>query len=319
MNAVNVGVFSLVSGRCVTLEGMTVLEVIQRSSEFLARKGVDSPRLQAELLLALVLGLPRLKLYLNFERVLTTEEQNRIGELVKRRGAREPLQHIIGSTSFCGLELLVNRHVLIPRPETEILAEIAWQFLDARTLSSMAGENQHGETPRSPVVLDIGTGSGCLAIAVATKCVAARIDATDLSPAALAIAGANAQRHGVAERIRFYEGDLFADLKAENQFDLIISNPPYIPSTEIEKLEPEVRNYDPEAALDGGEDGMKFYRRLASEAPPFLAPQGSFMAEFGDGQEKSLATIFTEQGWVVEQIIPDLSRKPRILVARHRR
>src|SRR5262249_2495644 len=151
---------------------------------------------------------------------------------------------------------------------------------------------------QSLLALDIGTGSGCLAIALAVNCPSARFHATDVSPAALAIARANAQRHGVAERIQFYEGDLFADLKTNGQFILLVRNPPYIPTAEIEQLEPEVRDHDPRTALDGGTDGLDFYRRLASVAPPFLAPDGKLMAEFGDGQGKPIAALFTEQDWV---------------------
>jgi release factor glutamine methyltransferase len=141
---------------------VTVLEAIQRSVDFLAKKGVDSPRLQSELLLAHALGVPRMKLYLDFERALTTAEQDQLRELIRRRGLREPLQHIVGSTSFCGLEIAVNRHVLVPRPETELLAEGGWQFLNSRPASP------------APSALDFGTGSGCLSIALAGKCPAAR-------------------------------------------------------------------------------------------------------------------------------------------------
>src|SRR5438132_4822743 len=154
---------------------MTVLEGIQRSTEFLAKKGVESPRLQAELLLAHVLKLPRMKLYLNFERALAPAELDAVRELVRRRGQREPLQHIIGSTSFCGLEIAVNRHVLVPRPETEQLAERGWRFLSTI--------NHQPST-----ILDFGTGSGCLAIALALNCAAARIFALDISKEALKLA-----------------------------------------------------------------------------------------------------------------------------------
>src|SRR5438477_2628749 len=221
---------------------MTVLEVIQRSTEFLAKKGVDSPRLQTELLLAHLLRLPRMQLYLNFDRALNPDEINGMRERVKRRGQREPLQHIIGSTSFCGLEIAVNRQVLIPRPETELLAEYGWQFL-AR-LSTL--------NPQLPTVLDFGTGSGCLAIALAVNCPAAQVYATDLSPAAFDLAGQNAARHGLAQRIHFLQGDGFAALPAQTRLDLIISNPPYIPTAEIEALQREVSAYDPPQALNGG-------------------------------------------------------------------
>jgi release factor glutamine methyltransferase len=234
---------------------MTVLEVIQRSSEFLAKKGVESPRLQAELLLAHVLELPRMQLYLKFERELSPAELQRARELVRRRGQREPLQLITGSTSFCGLEIAVNRHTLIPRPETELLAEQGWQFLNSLGSSEA----------QPPTALDFGTGSGCVAIALAVKCPVAQVCAVDVSAKALHLAGENVARHGVSERVRLCQGDGFTAVHPAARFDLIIGNPPYIPTAEIDKLEPEVQHHDPRPALDGGPDGLDFYRRLAAE------------------------------------------------------
>ncbi len=178
------------------LSAVTVVDVIQRSSEFLARKGVDSPRLQVELLLAHILQLPRLKLYLNFDRMLTEPELEQLRQLVKRRGQREPLQHILGTVSFCGFELEVDGRVLVPRPETELLAERAWEHLARMTAPP-------------PIALDFGTGSGCLAIAMAAKCPAARIYAVDVSDEALAVARRNAERHNAAGRIQFLHGRHF--------------------------------------------------------------------------------------------------------------
>jgi release factor glutamine methyltransferase len=282
---------------------MTVLEVIQRSSEFLSRKGVDSPRLQTELLLAHVLHLPRMQLYLNFERALTESELGNLRELVRRRGQREPLQQITGSTSFCGLEIAVNRDVLVPRPETELLAEQACQFLAQRV----------AETP--PSILDFGTGSGCLAVFLASKCSGALVSAVELSPKALELARDNAARHGLSERIRFLQGDGFAVLPPTSRFDLIVSNPPYIPSNEISVLQPEVRDYEPRLALDGGADGLDFYRRLAKESAQFLGPGGKLMLEFGDGQAARLRDLFEQHNWVVEAVLDDYTRRPRILIA----
>lgn len=285
---------------------MTVLEAIQRSTEFLAKKGVDSPRLQTELLLAHLLKQPRMRLYLEFERVLTPAEVDGLREFIKRRGQREPLQHIVGSTSFCGFEIVVNRDVLIPRPETEVLAERGWTFLNQ--LSTLNAQPS--------TVLDFGTGSGCLAIALASKCPAAEVYAIDISPEALALARQNAARHGVAERIRFLQGDGFAAAPEGAQFDLIISNPPYIPSGEIALLQAEVRDYDPHRALDGGVDGLDYGRRLAAECAPFLKPDGRVMLEFGDGQAEGLREIFQRQLWIVEAVEEDYSHRPRIMVAR---
>ena len=305
---------------------MTVLEAIQKSAEFLAKKGVESPRLQIELLLAHLLKLPRMKLYLNFERVLAPAETDALRELVKRRGQREPLQHITGSTSFCGFEIAVNRHALVPRPETELLAESGWEFLS--TLN-----------PQPSTALDFGTGTGCIAIALAMKCPSAKIVATDISPDALALARENATRNNVAGRIEFLQGDGFAALHSEGrvtrapnikdenegsqssplrkmEFDLIISNPPYIPSAEIAALQPEVRDFDPRGALDGGADGLDFYRKLAEEAKPFLKPGGKIMLEFGDGQADAIRTLFEAEKWIVEAVREDYSHRQRILIAK---
>jgi len=295
---------------------VTVLEAIQRSTEFLTRKGVDSPRLQTELLLAHLLQQPRMRLYLDFERLLTPTEVDAFRELIRRRGQREPLQHITGSTSFCGLEIAVSREVLIPRPETELLAERGWTFLTK--LSTLNSSPRHNAvTAGQPsTVLDFGTGSGCLAIALASKCPAAEVYAVDISPEALAAARRNAARHGLAERIRFLQGDGFAALPEEVRFDLVISNPPYIPNGDIASLQPEVRDYDPRRALDGGADGLDYARRLAAESARLLKPAGRIMLEFGDGQAEPLRAILQGQNWIVEAIEEDYAHQPRILVAR---
>jgi release factor glutamine methyltransferase len=294
--------------------GVTVLEAIQRSGEFLTKKGVDSPRLQTELLLAHLLGLPRMQLYLNFERVLTEEDVNKFRELVKRRGQREPLQHILGSTSFCGLEITVNRNVLVPRPETELLAERGWQFLNQLSAET-SKSNTHPRPLQAISALDFGTGSGCLAIALADKCPAALLHAMDSSEQALEMARQNAARLGAGDRIHFVLGKGLQTLPPGIVFNLIISNPPYIPTAEIETLQPEVRDFDPRQALDGGADGLDFYRQLASKASERLSAGGKIMLEFGDGQAKSLANIFESENWVVEEIVEDYTHRPRILIA----
>lgn len=289
--------------RCRSLAAVTVLEIIRRSSEFLEKKGVESPRLNIELLLAHALNMPRLKLYLNFDRVLNEAELNTVREMVKRRAVREPLQHITGSTSFCGLEMKCSRTALVPRPETELLAERAWQFL--LTLNS----------PLS-TALDLGTGTGCIAIAIAKKATGVTVHAVDISAEALALARENTAANQVSDRIIFHEGDAFAALPRESKFDLIVSNPPYIAAEEIATLSPEVRDFDPRLALDGGADGLDFYRRLATDAGAFLKPGGKLMLEFGDGQETALSKLFFDEKWIVEEIVADYSSRPRILIAR---
>jgi release factor glutamine methyltransferase len=281
---------------------MTVLEAIQKSTEFLAKKSVDSPRLQSELLLAHVLKIQRLKLYLDFARALTDAETTTLRELVQRRAAREPLQHILGAANFCGLEIKVNRSVLVPRPETELLAEHGWKFL-----SSLS---------RDSTFLDFGSGSGCIAIAISHYAKQSRGWALDRSADALAIAAENASANKVNDRLTFVESSGLQALDRALRFDLIISNPPYIPSAEIDTLQEEVRNFDPRMALDGGPDGLDFYRQLGSEAAHFLEDGGKMMLEFGDGQETALPPIFTIEGWQVESIANDYNRKPRILILR---
>lgn len=280
---------------------MTVLESIQKSADFLAKRGVESPRLQTELLLAHLLKMPRMNLYLNFERVLTPAETDLLREAIMRRSRREPLQHIVGSTSFCGFEMAVNRHALVPRPETELLAEAGWTFLSAINHPSTA--------------LDFGTGTGCLAIALAAKCPEVKIIALDISAEALTLAKENAAKNNVDGRIEFLHADGFDALNTA-QFDLIISNPPYIPTGEIATLQPEVRDFDPRAALDGGMDGLDFYRMLAARAKAHLKSFGKIMMEFGDGQAEAIRRIFENEKWIVEAVKEDYSQRARILIAR---
>ena len=329
---------------------MTVLEVIQRSTDYLAKRGVESPRLQVEWMLAHVLKLPRLQLYLNFERKLDEADLTTLRQMVRRRGTREPLQHILGSVSFCGIEIAVNRHVLIPRPETEQLAQLASQHLQARFAitphpasghplpSSDEGRGQGEGCPLSnPAILDLCTGSGCLAIYLAVKHPSARVIATDISAEALEVAQSNASQGGVSERVTLLQGDLFdaltkaapsprpsppmgarepeAKAAGDIRFDLIVSNPPYIASAEIETLQPEVRDHDPKLALDGGADGLDFYRRLAEETPRWLRPGGVLMAEFGDGQGAAIGRLFGSARWPSPCLEKDLSGRERFLIA----
>lgn len=282
---------------------MTILEVIQRSSDFLGKKGVGAPRLQVELLLAHVLKMPRMNLYLNFERALSGPEIETLRDLVRRRGQREPLQYIVGSTSFCGLELAVSRHVLVPRPETEMLAERAWKFL--------------GQLPADPPprALDLGTGSGCLAVALAVHAPNVRLDAVDISEDALSVARQNAARHQLVERIEFHLGNGFAALDPAKHFDLIVSNPPYIATAEIQTLEPEVRDHEPRLALDGGADGLDFYRRIAAEAGAFLRAGGMVMLELNDHGAEAVGKIFQDHGWTIKSIEPDYNQYQRIFIA----
>lgn len=287
---------------------MTVLEAIQKSTEFLTKKGVDSPRLQSELLLAGVLKTERLKLYLDFGRELAAEETALLREWVKRRGEREPLQHILGVTCFWGFEIRVNREVLIPRPETELLAEQGWMFLNGLCDRGIA----------APAFLDFGVGSGCISIAIARKCPAARGFGMDVSESALEVARANLRASELDGRIELIQTESLRESRGrlpQEGVDLLVSNPPYIPSGEIPHLQEEVRRFDPALALDGGVDGLDFYRMLAVEGKGVLKEEGRLMVEFGDGQEDALVELFEESGWGVEAVLPDLAGKARMLRA----
>lgn len=287
---------------------MTVLEILQRSTGYLAARGVDSARLNAELLLSHVLGRPRLRLYLDFEQRVAEADLSRARELVRRRGQREPLQHLTGTAAFLEHELEVGPDVLIPRPETEGLAQAAIHRLRAMS----------GADPLR--VLDFGTGSGCLAIAIAAAMPVAEVHALEVSSAALDTAVRNARRCG-QERIRFHLGDGFTALRdgsgpSPGELDLIVANPPYIPTGDLDGLAPEVRDHDPRAALDGGVDGLDFYRRLAREALLWLKPEAPLLMEFGDGQAPALRTLFHQGGWNLEAVGKDLSGTERILIVR---
>jgi release factor glutamine methyltransferase len=273
---------------------MTVLEAITKGTEFLTRKGIESPRLQVELLLAHLLNLPRLRLYLEFERALSDAQSDALRELLVKRGNHVPLQHLVGSTSFCGCPIIVSSAVLVPRPETETLAEEAWKFLNG--------------LGREATFLDMGTGSGCLPIAIASHCKTVRGVGIDVSEAALTIAKENVLKNNLSDRIELRTGDIFSTI--EERFDFVVSNPPYIPTSEINSLQPEVRDHDPRGALDGGDDGLKFYRAIATNAP---APR--VMVEFGDGQAAAVREIFAAAGWSELTIVRDLSKRERVLVA----
>jgi release factor glutamine methyltransferase len=209
------------------------------------------------------------------------------------------LQYIVGSTSFCGLEMMLDRRVLIPRPETELLAERAWKCLQ--------------KCPAPTTALDVGTGSGCLAIALARNAPSSQVHATDYSSEVLQVATRNAERHKAA--ISWHQGDLFAAIPSDLLFDVIVSNPPYIPSARIETLQPEVREHEPRGALDGGVDGLDFYRKIAIQARPFLRPGGRIMVELDDDGAEAVGKIFRAANWSIESVESDDNRTPRILIA----
>jgi len=279
-------------------EAWTVLKLLRWTADYFAGRGVDAPRLDAELLLAETLGLDRVGLYVNFERPLQADELAAFRERVRRRAVREPLAYILGRAEFWSLSLLVTPAVLIPRPETELLVEQALPRL--------------GDGPRQ--VLDIGTGSGALAIALAHERPECSVTAIDRSTAALAVAADNCRINGVADRIVLADGDLAA--LPPGPFDLIVANPPYIPSGELAALMPEVRDYEPRLALDGGADGLAAYRAITAQAAGVLAPGGWLLMEVGFDQAAAVRALCAAAGLAELFVARDLAGIERVVGGR---
>lgn len=278
-------------------ERWTVLKILQWTAAYFTDKNIASPRLEAELLLAATLELDRVGLYVNFERPLAAAEQAAFRERVRRRAQREPVQYILGETEFWSLPFAVSPAVLVPRADTEVLVEEAL----ARTAAADR-------------VLDVGTGSGAIAIALAHEKPHTLVTALDCSEAALEIARGNALRNGVAGRVTFLAGDL-ASLPP-GPFEMVISNPPYIPTRDCEQLMPEVRDYEPRLALDGGADGLRAYRHLATQAGQILIPGGWLLVEVGVGQAESVSDLFNAAGLVEICRRDDYSGIPRVVMGR---
>jgi release factor glutamine methyltransferase len=256
----------------------TILALIRWADERFRKEGMATPRLDAEVLLAEALGLDRVGLYTHFDQPLQPDELARFKEFVLRRLRREPAAYVLGRREFWSLPLLVSPDVLIPRPDTETLVSEALKVLE------LPGEKEF-------CFLEIGTGSGAVSIALAKELPAAKGVATDLSPKALAVAEENALRCGVRDRIRFVQGDMFQPLGKGDAFDLIVTNPPYIPQGDFPSLMPEVRDYEPRVALDGGKDGLAFFRRALPAVSDYLRPGGWFLAEMGAGQGPRIRTM----------------------------
>ncbi len=288
---------------------MTLGEALMRAEEKLKSSGVPGPEREAQLMAAELMGLRPAEVYLKRDLEVKGERLRTLDEWVERRCGREPSQYITGSTGFRGLEIKVNSEVLIPRPETEQLAGEAIGGLE-------------GLKAASPLVLDLCTGSGCIAVSIATEVKGARIFAVDLSPGALKVARENAAAHGVSGRVEFLEGDLFAPLKGlelGGSFDLIVSNPPYVAGEELKKVQPEVRLFEPYIALYGGEDGLDFIRRIVADAPDYLKPGGVLMLEIGYGQSGDVKSIIEGTGrYEACQVKKDFSGIDRIVRARRR-
>ncbi len=284
----------------------TIRKLLAWITEYLTRNGVDAPRLSAEMLLSHVLGLKRIELYTQFDRVVEKDALDRLHDLVKRAGDHEPVAYLVGRTEFYSLEMEVTANCLIPRPETELLVQRAIEFLRTRE------GQQH--------VCDLCTGCGCIAIAIAKGCPNARVVATDLCDKALVVAARNVAKHGVADQIELLCGDLFDPLVPQldvTQWDLIVCNPPYVSTAEYETLEKNVKDYEPQLALLAGEDGLDVYRRLGDQIDRFLKPDGALMLEIGYAQGPTVRELLEQTGAFSDiRIEKDHQRHDRIVIAR---
>lgn len=283
--------------------GIAVAQALALIAQSLKRAGVEQPEVDARLLLGHALGLGRVQLIAQDARLLMSRDIEAVSALVARRLKREPVARILGMKEFWSLPLAVTPDVLVPRPETETVVEEA--------LDVLAHDGKRIERPR---ILDIGTGSGALLLALLRELSDARGIGTDISAAALNVARDNAARNGLAARCRFVACDMAAGV--QGPFDLVVSNPPYVARGEIAMLAAEVRDYEPAVALDGGRDGLDAYRVIAAEALRLLAPDGRLIVELGAGQENAVRALFTNASLRVTAVRNDLAAIPRALAAR---
>jgi len=276
----------------------TPMPLIRVTAEFFTDKGIDSARLDAELLLAHVLGCTRLQLYLDSDRPIVPDELNRYRELVKRRGRREPLQLLIGHVEILEHEFLVRPGVFIPRPETEVLIEVC-RGLDL---------------PESPTIVEVGVGTGCVGLSLMMHFAGASLIGFDVNPRAIELTGVNAERLGLRSRVELREGDALEP--GLPSCDLLVSNPPYVPGPVLESLQPEVRDHDPPEALDGGPGGLDFLRRLVPLAARAVRPGGWIALEHGDEQGAAVVALVSQSGFGDVEVVSDLAERDRVTVGR---
>lgn len=287
-------------------EKWTIGKLLEWTASYLKQHGADSPRLDAEVLLAHARNCRRIELYTSFEEEPAEAIRNSFRELVKKRAAGQPVAHLVGAREFYSLAFKVTPDVLVPRPESELLIVRLVELAAKRERT--AGQTLH--------VADVGAGSGALAVCAAKNVPDCRVTAIDISPAALAIAKENAERHGVTERIEFIESDLFAALPAERRFDFILSNPPYVSTSEMGALPRDVRDFEPRLALEAGPRGTEIIERLAAQAADRLEPQGWLLIEISPQLAGRVEQIVASEPRLVWQgTANDLSRRPRVAQA----
>lgn len=280
----------------------TVRRVLEWTTQHLKSHGSDTPRLDAEILLAHARNCPRIALYTQFDEPLSDPVRARMRELVQRRAKFEPVAYLVGHREFFSLDFVVTSDVLIPRPDTETLVMSA---LDA------------AKPFVQPKILDLCTGSGCVAISIAKNCPSASVTATDLSEPALNVARQNAEKHQVESRMEFHQGDLFAALPPEARFEVIVSNPPYVRTDELADLSTNTLKYEPRGALDGGPDGLDLVRRIVAAAASWLEPGGSLFFEISPEQGSEVVRLLEQQRQFTEiRLIKDLAGRPRVGAAK---
>jgi len=288
------------------MQTWTIQKLLNWITEHFTQKGIDSPRLSAELLLSHVLAMKRIELYTQFDKSVDKQQLDRLHELVERAGQNEPIAYITGKTEFYSLELKVTRDCLIPRPETELLVERAIEFLRERTGTQF--------------VCDLCTGCGCVAVAIAKNVPHARIIATDIADAALNVAAQNIERHQLKDRIELLHGDLFEPIVPQldvSKFDLIVCNPLYVSAAEYEALDKTVKDYEPKSALLAGADGLDVYRRIVEKANQFLKGNAALILEIGYAQGRAIRELLEKAGVFAEvRIEPDFHGHDRIAVAK---
>lgn len=280
---------------------ISVRSVLEEASDILFSHGIPNARQNAEWLLQHVLGQSRVELYLNWDKPIDIDEYATYRALISRRSQHEPIQYILGETEFMSLPFQVNPFVMIPRPETEILVEKVIEYF---------------KNHDSVHILDVGTGSGVIAISLCKYLPHVTIDATDIHEEILALAKENAERNKVADRITFILGDIRSDSfyeKISARYNAMVSNPPYVSKAEWENLDREVKEYEPFSAICDGEDGLSFYRIFAEKGRSILAPQGVMFFEIGFGQKEKVISIFQEKGYQEMTWYPDLAGIPRVI------
>ncbi len=277
----------------------TIVKILDWTRQYFADKGIENPRLDAEILLCAVLDCPRINLYVHFDQPLAVEELKKYREYVLRRGRQEPLAYILGEKAFMDYVFKVTPAVLVPRPETELLVE---------SLVKMNGSTKKIK------ILDIGTGSGAIIVSLLSLLPLAEGTAVDISPAALAVAVENAQSMGVSNRFQPVLSDLYNNLPTGEKYNIIVSNPPYIPTADLSTLAADVQK-EPRGALDGGKDGLDFYRRIIAGAERFLLPEGLLAFEIGIGQADDVVRLCLEQGLPITAVLKDYVGIERMIFA----